>query len=189
MSEWEKVELGSIMETLKGNAFKSSEYTSSGVPIVRVSDFTDNSISTNEIMYYTEENAKKHPNYVLKHWDILIQTVGSWQHNPASIVGKVVKVPKELDGSLLNQNIVKIIPSSIVNNKFLYYRLKDESFKFYNLGCAQGAANQASITLATIRKFSFQLPPLSTQKRIASILSAYDDLIEKTSKIEIGKFK
>jgi Restriction endonuclease S subunits len=177
MINWVEVELGSIIETLKGNAFKSSGYTSAGVPIIRATDFTEDSISSEGILFYDTENAKSYIKYQLKHWDILIQTVGSWQHNPASIVGKVVRVPKLLEGGLLNQNIVKIIPSGNVDNQFLYYRLKDESFKFYNLGCAQGAANQASITLSSIRAFKIHLPPLSVQRRIASILSAYDDLI------------
>ncbi|MBP9924558.1 MAG: restriction endonuclease subunit S [Cyclobacteriaceae bacterium] len=182
MKNWSLIKLGDVMETQKGAAFKSSKYTDAGVPIVRVSDFTDSSISRSQIMYYSEEDATKFFSYKLSEWDILIQTVGSWQHNPQSIVGKVVKVPKDLGGSLLNQNIVKIIPRQEIDKRFLYYRLRDESFKFYNLGCAQGAANQASITLDSIRKFEFHLPPISIQTKIASILSPYDDLIENNLK-------
>jgi type I restriction enzyme S subunit len=182
MREWVITELGSVIETLKGAAFKSANYVSEGIPIVRVSDFTDNSISQKEMMYYNDQDASFFQAYRLQHWDILIQTVGSWQNNPASIVGKVVKVPKDLEGSLLNQNIVKLICTHLVDNKFLYYRLKDDSFKYYTLSGAQGAANQASITLSSIRKFEFLLPPLPTQRRIASILSAYDDLIENNLK-------
>ena len=182
MKKWEEVPLGDCISTMKGAAFKSSMYSEEGQPIVRVSNFTDNSISLDDIVYYSNQNAEMYSKYKLRTWDVLIQTVGSWQHNPESIVGKVVKVPKELDGALLNQNIVKVIPNEGFDNKFLYYRLKDESFKFYNLGCAQGAANQASITLDSIKKFKFNLPPLPTQRKIASILSAYDDLLENNLK-------
>ena len=178
MKGWEEIELGAIITTLKGAAFKSSLYQNEGVPVVRVSDFTDDSISDSELVFYPNDEVGKYKKYLLNKWDVLIQTVGSWQHNPASIVGKVVKVPEKLEGALLNQNIVKIIANCIADNKFIYYRLKDNSFKYYNLNCAQGAANQASITLSSIRKFRFLLPPLPTQHRIASILSAYDDLIE-----------
>ena len=173
-----EIKLGSIISTLKGNAFKSECYTDSGVPIVRVSDFTENSISVSDIVYAPIDVSENNNRYKLVCGDILIQTVGSWQHNPLSIVGKVVRVPKVLDGALLNQNIVKVIPNKGVDKDYLYYRLKDESFKLHTLGCAQGAANQASITLTTINSFKLQLPNFTKQKKVASILSAYDDLIE-----------
>ena len=179
---WKKVDLGTLIETQKGFAFKSSWYANFGVPIVRVSDFTDNSISTHEINYISDDLAQEHIKHELQFRDILIQTVGSWQSNPASIVGKVVTVPVELNGALLNQNAVKIIPKLEIDKRFLYYILKEENFKLHNLNHAQGAANQASITLESIRKFKFNLPPLPTQRKIASILSSYDDLIENNLK-------
>ena len=179
---WKEVKLGELISTKKGNAFKSSWYQETGVPVVRVSDFTDNSISTDSIFYVDSEVAKLNSSYELDFKDIIVQTVGSWQHNPASIVGKVVRVPIELKGSLLNQNAVKLITTGNVDKHFLYYRLKDETFKNHNLNFAQGAANQASITLETIRCFKINLPPLETQRKIASILSGYDDLIENNLK-------
>jgi len=182
MSEWQEVKLRECISTLKGFAFKSKWYQPDGVPIVRVSDFTDNSISVDDIEYIPHDLAQEHSRYLLKTKDVIIQTVGSWQHNPASIVGKVVNVPFNLNGALLNQNAVKIIPNKTIDNNFLYYRLKDEHFKLHNLGCAQGAANQASITLSSIGAFKFNLPPLPTQQKIAKILSNYDDLIENNLK-------
>jgi len=47
---------------------------------------------------------------------------------------------------------------------------------------AQGAANQANISPGDVEGVEINLPPLNTQRRIASILSAYDDLIENNLK-------
>lgn len=94
----------------------------------------------------------------------------------------MVHVPCFLEGALLNQNAVKLIPNDNVVNDFLFYRLKTDEFKGHVIGEARGAANQASITLDTIKSFSFLCPPIETQRRIASILSAYDDLIENNQK-------
>ena len=182
MSDWQEVKLRECISTLKGFAFKSKWYQPNGVPIVRVSDFTDNSISVDDIEYIPHDLAQEHSRYLLKTKDVIVQTVGSWQHNPVSIVGKVVNVPSNLNGALLNQNAVKIIPNKTIDNNFLYYRLKDEHFKLHNLGCAQGAANQASITLSSIGSFRFNLPPFPTQQKIAKILSNHDDLIENNLK-------
>ena len=43
---------------------------------------------------------------------------------------------------------------------------------------AGGSANQANISPAQIRNLPIVLPPVSTQRRIASILSSLDDKIE-----------
>ena len=172
---WDTVNLGDIMTTLKGFAFKSSHYVENGCPIVRASNFTVDSISTDDLKYYSNEEAQEYEKYKLYADDILIQTVGSWEYNPNSVVGKVVHVPHDVQGALLNQNIVKIIPKEMVDNKYLYYRLKCTDFGKHNIGNAVGAANQASITLDTIKAFSFDLPSMLEQKRIADILSNYDN--------------
>lgn len=182
--KWDKVKLGDYISTLKGFAFKSAKYTMNGIPIVRASNFTMDSISFDDIKYYSKEDAEKHNKYKLDAFDVLVQTVGSWQNNPASVVGKVISVPTSFIGALLNQNIVKLSPldSESLDNRFLYYRLKNNDFKQHNLGNAVGAANQASITLDTIKAFQFELPPIEAQCRIAAILLAYDDLIKNNQK-------
>ena len=182
MSEWKKVKLGDCISTKKGFAFKSALYTNCGVPVVRVSDFTLDSVADNDLVYYPHAEKDRYDEYVLNEGDVLIQTVGSWQYNPNSVVGKVVRVPYYHKGSLLNQNIVKIIPNNGYNNAFIFYRLKCRDFAGHVLGEARGAANQASITLDTIKRFSFDCPLLSTQQRIATILSRYDSLIDNYQK-------
>ncbi|MGB4313377.1 MAG: restriction endonuclease subunit S [Natronincolaceae bacterium] len=184
MSRWREVRLEDKIKTLKGFAFKSSFYKDKGVPVVRVSDFTEWKISKENIVYVDPKD--EYEGFKLKEMDILCQTVGSWLNNPKSIVGKIVRVPKYLNNSYLNQNIVKIIPKKKISNNFLFYRLKADDFKYYCVNSAQGAANQASITLETIRKFKFQIPDPETQEKIADILSTYDELIENNNRrIEI----
>jgi type I restriction enzyme, S subunit len=179
---WQKVKLDDQIETLKGYAFKSDWYLSEGIPIVKVSNFTDDSIDTNDLDYLDKKTAAEYSKYSLDADDIIIQTVGSWPNNPKSVVGKVIKVPPKLKHSLLNQNAVKIIPQNGIDKKFLYYCLKNNTFRNYIINCAQGAANQASITLDSIRGFEFDMPPSEVQTKIASILSAYDDLIENNTR-------
>lgn len=168
--------------TLKGFAFKSAWYTETGVPIVKVSDFTQDSVSPEKVAFIPIESSSDFEKYKLEKGDVLIQTVGSWEHNPNSVVGKVVRIPEVLNDSLLNQNIVKIIPKETLDKSFLFYLLKSDAFKGYIIKTAQGAANQASITLESIKAFKFTYKDKTTQRKIASILSAYDDLIENNLK-------
>lgn len=174
--------LGQHIRTQKGYAFKSGWYCDEGRPIVKVSDFTDDSIESSGLVRIPEGIADGYMKYELRLGDVVIQTVGSWPNNPKSVVGKAVRVPGDVAGALLNQNAVKVEPTKELDRGFLYYLLRSERFKSYIVGTAQGAASQAAITLDSIRAFSFELPRLDTQKRAAETLSAYDDLIENNAR-------
>lgn len=66
-----------------------------------------------------------------------------------------------------------------VESQFLYYWLRANPH--LSGGAAYGAAIQ-NINTDILRSFEVNLPPLSTQTRIASILSTYDDLIENNTR-------
>lgn len=61
--------------------------------------------------------------------------------------------------------------------RFVNYLLKCLDFKSYNAAGAVPGVNRNHL-----HKIKIKVPPLHTQKRIASILSAYDDLIENNLK-------
>jgi len=180
MERMEYVKLGDIVSHKKGFAFSSSDYKKEGTMVVRVSDFTLDSIGKNEAVFI--ENKESYNDFKLKTGDILVQTVGSWANNPNSIVGKVVRVPSDCNGSLLNQNIVKLIPNNDIDKTYLFYALKGNKFSDFCVIRGQGAANQASITLDTVMRFKFSLHNEICQKKIANILSRYDEAIENNNK-------
>lgn len=64
---------------------------------------------------------------------------------------------------------------SICDPLYLFYALKERRSGLLNLVVA-GA--QRNLSVGTIRKFPILMHPLETQRRIAAILGAYDDLIE-----------
>jgi type I restriction enzyme, S subunit len=66
-----------------------------------------------------------------------------------------------------------------VDKHFLYYFFHWKKQHFYN--SAYGAAIQ-NINTDILRNTDISLPPLPVQERIASILSAYDDLIENNNR-------
>lgn len=177
------VKLNDVAEFQKGFAFKSKDFVESGRIIVKVSNLTDSSIEENGCVKIDEENAEKYSKYELSENDIIITTVGSWPTNPASVVGKVIKVPRNFNKSLLNQNAVRVRGLNGIDQKYLYYRLKSNNFKQYIINTAQGSANQASITQNDIKSYKFSLPPLEEQKAIAKILSDLDNKIEVNNKI------
>ena len=155
---WEVKGLGKLINHKKGFAFKSDDYLKEGIPVIRVSDFTHNSISTERLVFVSFLVAKALEQYTLKTDDVIITTVGSWAHNPASVVGKVIIVPELVNNGLLNQNAVRLRARNSVNQLLIYYHLKSKKFSDYLISGAQGSANQASITLEHIFGFEIATP-------------------------------
>ena len=82
----------------------------------------------------------------------------------------------------LGQRTVLIRPNrEIVDSAFLTYFLLAPKQQYNLLSTANGAT-VAHVNMPTIRNLKLSIPDLPTQKRIASILSAYDDLIEVNRK-------
>lgn len=179
-NNWKTYKLGEITAYQKGFAFKSDWFKDKGDLVVRVSDTTQNSIDISTCHRIDKEKSNELQKYKLEKDDIVIATVGSWPPNFASVVGKVVKVPLEADGALLNQNAVRLksIDEDFFSKKYIYYLMKSDFFLKYIVNTAQGSANQASIKLTDIFDFKFDIPCFQEQKSIAAILSAIDDKIE-----------
>jgi len=86
------------------------------------------------------------------------------------------------DNIRINSGMVIIRPDSEeYSSKFLYYVIKSDNFQKQISNSKSGSA-QPQIPIGTLKKLSIQKPPLETQKRIASILATYDDLIENNLK-------
>lgn len=61
--------------------------------------------------------------------------------------------------------------------RFFYYSFLNDSFRD-----VIGGSAQPQITISSLSPKHFAVPPLPTQRRIAGILSAYDDLIENNTR-------
>ena len=63
------------------------------------------------------------------------------------------------------------------NNRYFAYKLG-----LMNLGRFSGQAAQPGLSVTKVSKLRVEMPPLPVQRRIASILSAYDNLIENNTR-------
>jgi len=77
--------------------------------------------------------------------------------------------------ALFKPNTTRVIP------RYLYYAITSPYFQKYIRSAVFGSA-QPFLGLDFLRSITLSLPPLPTQKKIASILSAYDDLIENNNR-------
>lgn len=186
-TSWRNVKLGEIAEFTNGGAWNSKEYTDYGVSVVQVTNISNNTINLDQCKYLSYESLKKYQKHLLFEGDLVIATVGSHPTQPNSVVGKAAIIPKFAQGSLLNQNAVRISPKNEnLDKKYLGQLGNSQFFRNYIIACARGSANQVRMSIELLKEMDVYLPPLPIQKRIASILSNYDDLIENnTRRIEI----
>lgn len=93
-----------------------------------------------------------------------------------------VAIVKNGEKVCLGQRTVLIRPNpNVVVADYLVYYLLAPQQQYGLLGTANGAT-VAHVNIPTIRNLEIDLPPINEQRRIADILSAYDDLIENNQK-------
>ena len=181
---WNETKLGDVIKHQKGYAFKSESYKKDGIRIIRISDTSRNSIHDKSPVYLAEDASESLANYKLREDDIILSTVGSRPHLLDSMVGKAVKLRKQDNGALLNQNLVKVSPKpNVITNDYLFSMLTKSRFIYFISPLVRGNANQVSITLAELFSYKFLLPPYDEQRKIAKILSTWDKAISATERL------
>ncbi|MCR9639330.1 restriction endonuclease subunit S [Vibrio alginolyticus] len=174
---WSVEALDSVTKVID-SAHQTPVFSSSGYPMVRVGDIKGGrinlagtaSVSTEVFDVFTK---KYQPQYN----DILMTRVGSYGRS------SIVKTDKAF---CLGQNTVVVNPKSI-DADYLYQFLQGQNAKD-QIEDTVGGSSQKSLSLDAIKNLKVPISPLSEQKKIASILTSVDDVIEKTQ-AQIDKLK
>jgi type I restriction enzyme, S subunit len=171
---WLKSEISNFVNIGRGYAFKSLDYRSEGNPIVRVTNISEgNGLDlSNDVVYLAKDRVTEFQSYQLKDDDFLLVMVGA-------TVGKYAKVETKRLQLFLNQNMwrLSVIDKKTNWQKFAIYGLQKVVEEF--LRTMQGSAREF-LTQKEFSKASIFVPPLPEQKKIASILTSVDEVIEKT---------
>ena len=73
-----------------------------------------------------------------------------------------------------------VIRPSGIDRDFIYYHTRTHRFRVSGISNMVGSAGQKRVPVAFIQKYIIPLPPLPEQKKIAEILSTWDEGIEQT---------
>jgi len=175
--KWETVRLGDIIDFSNGINFDKSAYTQ-GIKIVGVSDF-GNLFSPNydELSEVKSDIVKSKD--LLKNGDIVfVRSNGNKELVGRCMLVKKLPYPVTYSGFCIRARINN--PNSY-NSVFLTYYFKSMFFRKLLSGSSVGA-NIQNLSQARLSNCTISIPHIQTQKRIAGILSAYDDLIENNQK-------
>ena len=175
MTEWKSYPLGELCSLRAGVAFKTADQgnASGEFPFIKVSDMnlSQNSIAIRDANNWVDSDYIKRPKAkIFPVGTVVFAKIGeALKHN---------RVRQIVRPTLIDNNMMGAIPNpEVVQRKFLYYMLSS----FDIASTATGTA-LPYLTVSVLERQRFLVPPLGIQRRIASILSAYDDLIENNTR-------
>lgn len=152
--------LGDIATYINGYAFKPSDWSDTGLPIIRIQDLTGNSYQANR---YNGEYA---PKYEVNDGDVLI----SWSASLGVYVWHGEK-------ALLNQHIFKVVfDKTEISKPFFVHQVENILEKATSE--AHGATMK-HLTKPVFDALPFYLPPIDEQRTIAAVLDKVSGLIAK----------
>ena len=171
-ASWKWVRLGEIATVLGGKRIPAGRKLiteNTGHIYIRVSDMKDDFVSTNNLMYVPHDIYSTISKYIINKEDIYITVAGT--------IGRVGKIPPELNGANLTENADRLVFSVIDQNWFI--------------DCLKSSAVQSQITNVTtkvgqpklaikrIQELTIPLPPLAEQKRIVAKIEELLPYVER----------
>lgn len=176
MTDWPEVALGDHVDLLAGFAFKSAQFldeASGGVRLLRGDNVGQGSLRWDGAKHWTETDYDSLARFYLREDDVILAMDRPWIE--AGLKYAYVR-PSDLP-CLLVQRVARLRGLPTLDTSFLRYVIGSPAFTAHVQGITTGV-NVPHISGRDINRFRFHLPPLETQRRIAAILGAYDDLIE-----------
>ena len=172
--EWKEVRLGDVCSELSDGLHKAPKFIEKGEYIfVNAKNLYNGYILDNDPTKKTShEEYIKYKKPLGKH--TILYSIDGTIGNIAKYRGEKCVLGK--GACYLNCN------PKMVESSYLYYQLQSPHFKSYIHLMSTGSTIK-HISLKTMREYVFELPSLTDQRRIASILSSLDRKIELNNKI------
>lgn len=177
-STFPKVRLANVAVVFSGYAFKSSDlFPIAEFPVVKIANIQNKQVSRDCATYLPSTlMSDKLDRFRLRHGDILVAMTG------AGSVGKFGRMRTVDRPYLVNQRVGIIrAETSKANPDYLYYTLSLDQYEKVLYGYGLGAG-QPNVSPSQVGSLDIPFPSLRTQRKVAAILSAYDDLIENNTR-------
>lgn len=179
MSHWRRARLGDFFRLKHGYAFKSAYFADDAdLIVVTPGNFFDAGGFKHKGEKEKFYRGPVPTGFVLRKGDLLV----AMTEQAEGLLGSPAFIP-ENDKYLHNQRLGLVVDldETTLDKQFLYYLFNLPLVRTQIRATANGAKVRHT-SPARIYDVEARMPPLPTQRRIASILSAYDDLIENNTR-------
>ncbi len=176
IERWDRIILREICDLVNYGYTASAKPEPIGPKFLRITDIVPNRIDWTSVPY-CKINEKDLDKYRLEKGDIVIARTGATTGHAKRI--------KDNYKAVFASYLVRVRVNPKYDSQYVGFVIESDEYKrFIQLNLGGTAQPQANAQVLT--SFPIPLPPLPTQRKIAVVLSTYDDLIENnTRRIEI----
>ncbi len=168
VAQWIRSPLGAVAELVLGKMLDQNKNRGEPLPYLANVNVRWGVFELNDLRTMRFE-AHERDRYGLEFGDIVMCEGGE--------PGRCAIWRDQVPGMMIQKALHRIRPRDVLDYRFLYYNLlnigNNKGFEQYFTG-----ATIKHLPAEKLAKVEIDIPPLSIQRRIAGILSAYDDLIE-----------
>jgi type I restriction enzyme S subunit len=157
-----------------GSQLHESDYVNDGIPVVMPKNIVDGKVDISDIAFINQEDADRLERHKMSVGDIVYGRRGD--------IGRRALVGPREHGWLCGTGCLRVsLGDRILDPTYLYYFLGQPIVVNWIANQAVGAT-MPNLNTGILRSVAVRYPRLPIQRRIASILSAYDDLIENNTR-------
>ncbi|HEU5342815.1 MAG TPA: restriction endonuclease subunit S [Ktedonobacterales bacterium] len=171
----DQLTLEGVLEIGDGYRAKNSEMSQSGLPFARAGNI-NNGLHFEDADILDEASVAKAGDKTSRPGDIVFTSKGT--------VGRFAFVTSTTQPFAYSPQLCywRVRDTSVIDPHFLYCWMRGREFMDQVSG-VKGLTDMADyVSLYDQRRMKITLPPLPTQRKIAAVLSAYDDLIENNTR-------
>ncbi|MFC3640190.1 restriction endonuclease subunit S [Camelimonas fluminis] len=182
--DWSWSSLGDQADLLTGFPFRSEEYSTncSAIRLLRGDNVVQGGIRWKDAKRWPLENLKHFARFELEVGDLVIAMDRTWIE--AGL--KVAPIGEQDTPSLLVQRVARVRSKAGFSQAYLRHLVRSFDFESY-VKQAQTATAVPHISPTDIREYRIPVPPRSEQRRIASVLDAWDQALEQTERLILAK--
>ncbi len=178
MEAWPTRRMDELCEITSSKRIFAADYVSEGVPFYRGKEITEKykgNLDVSTELFISEEKFIEIERKfgAPKLGDLLLTSVGT--------LGSLYVVKPGDRFYFKDGNLTWFRNFKGLDSQFLYYWLAAPQGKAELQKCTIGSS-QSAFTIVLLKGMEIELPPLPVQRRIAGILSAYDELIENSQR-------
>jgi type I restriction enzyme, S subunit len=175
---WKFVQLGQVVEIIRGITFPASEKSKEPAPgriaCLRTANI-QHEVEWNDLLYISEEFVSRR-NQILMPNDIVISMA-----NSRELVGKVALVGNDISAKSTFGGFLGVIRPFLIEPRFIMALLRTPKARTSLIESASQTTNIANISLGKLRPLIIALPPLAEQNRI---VAKVDELMALCDRLE-----
>lgn len=146
-----------------------------GIPLIRGKDYSSGKVSTEGLYHVLPAIDLPYSRSKVLGGDLLFSIVG--------YVGLTAQVPGELTGANITQTTARLsIDPNKAESTYVFHFLSSPHYRPNITRYEKGSA-QPGLNLSDVQKLKIKHPKLPQQRRIATILTTLDEVIEATEKL------